>query len=46
MLTLRHIVREQEGLFYVVESERNLLEYYANAIAPLVDALTAVRREV
>ena len=45
MLTLRHLVREQAGLFYVVESERNLLEYYANAIAPLVDALTAVRRE-
>ena len=39
MLTLRHIVREHEGLFYVVESERNLLAYYANAIAPLVDAL-------
>jgi glycerol-3-phosphate O-acyltransferase len=39
MLTLRHIVREHDGLFYVVESERNLLAYYANAIAPLVDAL-------
>jgi glycerol-3-phosphate O-acyltransferase len=39
MLTLRHIVREQDGLFYAVESERPLLEYYANAIAPLVDAL-------
>ncbi len=39
MLTLRHIVHEHDGLFSVVESERNLLEYYANAIAPLVDAL-------
>jgi glycerol-3-phosphate O-acyltransferase len=45
MLTLRHIVREQGGLFYAVDSERNLLEYYANAIAPLVDALNAVRHE-
>ncbi len=39
MLTLRHIVREQDGLFAIVESERTLLEYYANAIMPLVDAL-------
>lgn len=37
MLTLRHIVREQAGLFSVVESERLLLEYYANAIASLVE---------
>ncbi|HTE13692.1 MAG TPA: 1-acyl-sn-glycerol-3-phosphate acyltransferase [Burkholderiales bacterium] len=39
MLTLRHIVRERDGLYSVAESERPLLEYYANAIAPLVDAL-------
>ncbi|MEQ1775852.1 MAG: 1-acyl-sn-glycerol-3-phosphate acyltransferase [Burkholderiales bacterium] len=39
MLTLRRIVREQDGLFVAVESERALLAYYANAIAPLVDAL-------
>jgi glycerol-3-phosphate O-acyltransferase len=45
MLTLRHIVRERDGLYSVVESDRPLLEYYANAIAPLVDALPAVRRE-
>jgi glycerol-3-phosphate O-acyltransferase len=41
MLSLRHIVREQNGLYSVVEAERPLLEYYANAIAPLVDALSA-----
>jgi glycerol-3-phosphate O-acyltransferase len=39
MLVLRHMVREQDGLFAAVESELPLLEYYANAIAPLVDAL-------
>ena len=39
MLTLRHIVREQDGLFMAVEGERALLAYYANAIAPQVDAL-------
>ena len=45
MLTLRHIVREQDGLYSAVEGERPLLEYYANAIAPLVDAVTGVRGE-
>ncbi len=45
MLTLRNIVREQDGLYRVVAGERLLLEYYANAIAPLVDALPAARRE-
>jgi len=39
MLTLRHVVREENGLFTAVETERALLDYYANAIAPLVDAL-------
>ena len=39
MLTLRHIVIERDGLYSVAENERALLEYYANAIAPLVDAL-------
>ena len=39
MLTLRHIVREQDGLYFVAQGERELLAYYANAIAPLVDAL-------
>jgi glycerol-3-phosphate O-acyltransferase len=32
MLTLRHVVREHEGLYAVVDTERPLLEYYANAI--------------
>ena len=39
MLTLRRIVREQDGLFVAVDDERALLAYYANAIAPLVEAL-------
>ena len=43
MLTLRHIVCERDGLFFMVEGERQLLEYYANAIAPLVDALETLR---
>jgi glycerol-3-phosphate O-acyltransferase len=39
MLTLRNIVREQTGLYRVAEGEQPLIAYYANAIAPLVDAL-------
>lgn len=39
MLTLRHIVIERDGLFFAAKDERALLEYYANAIAPPVDAL-------
>jgi glycerol-3-phosphate O-acyltransferase len=39
MLTLRRVVSEQDGLFVAVEDQRALLAYYANAIAPLVDAL-------
>ena len=35
MLTLRHILVEEEGVFSVNEENRNLLEYYANAIAHL-----------
>ena len=37
MLTLRHLVREEEGLFQAVPSEAPLLHYYANAIAHLLD---------
>lgn len=33
MLTLRHIIREENGLFSVVPGEQALLEYYANSIA-------------
>ena len=39
MLTLRHIVIEQDGLYRAAPEEQALLEYYANAIAPLVEAL-------
>lgn len=39
MLTLRHIVIERDGLFFAAKDERAMLEYYANAIAPPVDAL-------
>ena len=44
MLTLRHIVSVDNGLFSAVASERALLEYYANAIVPLVDAVSAAGR--
>jgi glycerol-3-phosphate O-acyltransferase len=33
MLTLRHLVEEQDGLFTVRQSELPLLRYYANSIA-------------
>lgn len=36
MLTLRRVVDEREGLYSVRPAEQALLEYYANAIAPLV----------
>ena len=39
MLTLRRVVSEHNGLFVAVEDQRALLAYYANAIAPLVDAM-------
>jgi glycerol-3-phosphate O-acyltransferase len=39
MLTLRHIVVEREGLYCVADGEWPLVEYYANAIAPIVEAL-------
>ncbi len=40
MLTLRHIVHEENGLFRASETDVVLLAYYANAIAPLVARLT------
>ena len=36
MLTLRHLVIEQDGLFRANPDDIAVLEYYANAIAPLV----------
>ena len=36
-LLLRHIVLEQEGLYRADPGERGLLEYYANAIEPLLE---------
>ncbi len=33
MLTLRHIIKEKDGLFGVVPEEQTLLTYYANSIA-------------
>ena len=35
MLTLRHLVVEEDGLFRAAANERRLLQYYANAIAHL-----------
>jgi glycerol-3-phosphate O-acyltransferase len=39
MLTLRHVVAEEGGLYRAVEGEGELLAYYANAIAHLPTAL-------
>ena len=36
MLTLRHLVTDEDGLLTVVAKERRLLEYYSNAIAHLM----------
>jgi glycerol-3-phosphate O-acyltransferase len=38
MLTLRHIVNEEEGLYRGNPADRDVLAYYANAIEPLVTA--------
>jgi hypothetical protein len=38
MLTLRRIVIEVDGGYRVADGEHTLLAYYANAIAPLVEA--------
>ena len=35
MLEMRHILSEQDGVYTVNEANRELLEYYANAIAHL-----------
>ena len=39
MLTLRHLVVEQQGLYTAHTHELPLLAYYANSIAHLVDAV-------
>ena len=41
MLSLRHIVEEQDGLYRADPAETALLEYYANAIEPLVATAAA-----
>ena len=40
MLTLRHLVKDDDGLYTVTEEGRGLLEYYANSIRHLVDRAT------
>ncbi len=37
MLTLRHIVIEDDGLYYAEPNEETILRYYANSIAHLVE---------
>jgi hypothetical protein len=44
MLTLRHIVNEEEGLYRGNPADRDVLAYYANAIEPLVTAAQERRR--
>ena len=41
MLTLRHILNDDEGLYSVNEKEVPLLKYYANSIKHLIDSLSA-----
>ncbi len=41
MLLLRRIVEEQDGLYRADPAETALLEYYANAIAPLLATIAA-----
>ena len=41
MLLLRRVVQEQGGLYRADPAETALLEYYANAIEPLVATVTA-----
>ena len=40
MLTLRHVVLEEEGLFRVNPTDIEVVRYYANAIAHLPGART------
>ena len=35
MLTLRKLVKEEFGLYFMAEHERDILTYYANSIAHL-----------
>ena len=41
MLTLRHIVQEKDGLYRMNPADRDLVSYYANAIAPIVEQTTS-----
>lgn len=43
MLTLRHILADNEGEFSVNQSELPLLKYYANSIKHLVELLDQTR---
>jgi glycerol-3-phosphate O-acyltransferase len=45
-LTLRHLVRESEGLFTANPRELRVLAYYANSIAHLVPQVEPVRQPV
>ena len=38
MLTLRHLVVEQDGLYRIEDGERPMVDYYANSIAHLMKA--------
>lgn len=41
MLTLRNFVREENGLYRMNPSDRDLVSYYAHAIAPIVEQTTS-----
>ncbi len=44
MLTMRHIVAEEEGLFRANQAQLELLNYYANAIAHLGDEPAGMKK--
>ena len=44
MLTLRHIVEEEDGLYRPVPEQLEMLSYYANAIAHLGAAQTSEQK--
>ncbi len=42
MLLLRQLIQEKEGIYQVNKEDRPILEFYANSIAHLSDAITVV----
>ena len=45
MLTLRHVLKEDNGVYKLNEKELELLQYYANSIEHLVESLTPTQAD-